>query len=265
MTNNYYKSVKTYYDEDANDFDNRYWQNPVLQIIRQSFREEVKNHPMSNILEIGFGTGLDMVHFGITHPETKVYGIDISKEMCRIAENKRVKHGLENVFIKEGVVEDIELLFPGQKFDLIYVFFGALNTVADLNETARILTNRLTKNGIMVLSFVNKYYIAGMLIELVKLRFKNAFARLRPVWGGYSPVKYLTSRCYSPREITKAFSELDVLKKRGYCILHPAWYYPNLNRRLGKIRNVLWKADNLINKTFLWKFGEYSLFVFKKR
>lgn len=220
---------------------------------------------MSHILEIGFGTGLDLVHFGITHPETKVYGIDISNEMCRIAENKRIKHSLENVFIREGIVEDIDLLFPGQKFDMIYVFFGALNTVADLHEAARILTSRLTENGIMVLSFVNKYYIAGMLIELVKFRFKYAFARLRPVWGGYSPVKYLGSRCYSPREITKAFSELEVLKKKGYSILHPAWYYPNLNRRLGKISHCLWKADHLLNRTFLWKFGEYTLFVFKKR
>lgn len=264
MTSNYYKSVKNYYDKDAADFDNRYWQNPVLQLIRQSFREEVKKYPLGRILEIGIGTGLDLVHFGLTHPGSKVYGIDISKEMCRLAENKRMDLGLENITVREGVVEDIDLLFPGQKFDMIYVFFGALNTVADLNETAGILTRKLNKSGVMVLSFVNKYYLAGMLIELVKFRFKNAFARLRPVWGGYSSVKYLPSRCYSPHEITKAFSELEVLKKKGYCIIHPAWYYPNLNRRLERIRNVLWKADQLLNKTPLWKFGEYTLFVFKQ-
>lgn len=264
MTNKYYKNVKTYYDDDAVDFDNRYWQNPVLQKIRQSFREEVKKYPLDHILEIGTGTGLDLVHFGMTHPDSKVYGIDISKEMCRLAEIKRIEHGLENIIIREGVVEDIDQLFPGQKFDMVYVFFGALNTVADLHEAARELTGKLNKNGIMVLSFVNKYYLTGMLIELVKLRFKNAFARLRPVWGGYSPVKYLPSRCYSPREITNAFSELEVLKKRGYCILHPAWYYPNLYRRLGKISNALWKVDQILNKTLLWKFGEYTLFVFQK-
>ncbi|WP_372934949.1 class I SAM-dependent methyltransferase [Mariniphaga sediminis] len=265
MTNDYYKTVKTYYDEDADDFDKRYWQNPVLQTIRQSFREEVKKHPFKNMLEIGYGTGLDMVHFAVTHPEVTVYGIDISGEMHRIATNRAKKKELERVVAVEGSVEDLERLFPGKRFDIIYVFFGALNTVSNLDETARVLKKILNKDGIMVLTFVNKYYILGMLIECIKLRFSNAFARLRPVWGGYSPVKYLPSRCYSPKEIINTFSGLDLQKKQGYSILHPAWYYHGLNRRLGRFRKWLWKADILLNNTFLWKFGEYTLFVFKMR
>ncbi len=264
MANKYYNTVKTYYDEDAGDFDERYWQNPVLQTIRQSFREEVKKHPFRNMLEIGYGTGIDLAHFGVTHPEVTVYGIDISGEMCRITKERAKKQGLENVFAAEGSVEDIERLFPETQFDMIYVFFGALNTVADLDETALILKKLIKNDGVMVLSFVNKYYILGMLIESVKLRFSHAFARLRPVWGGYSPVKYLPSRCYSPKEIVRTFSGLELLKRRGYSIVHPAWYYHGLNRRLGGIRRWLWKADILLNKTFFWKFGEYTLFVFRK-
>jgi ubiquinone/menaquinone biosynthesis C-methylase UbiE len=263
MTKNYYREVKTYYDQDAGDFDQRYWKNPVLQRIRQSFREEVKKHPFSNMLEIGYGTGLDMIHFGITHPEITVYGIDISEEMCRITTNKAEQKGLANVVAREGSVEDIERLFPGRKFEMIYVFFGALNTVSDLKEAAQILKNVLKNEGVMILSFVNKYYLAGMLIEMVKLRFSHAFARLSPVWGGYSPVKYLPSRCYSPAEVIKAFSGMELSAKKGYSLLHPAWYYHGLNQKLGKFRKLLWKADNLLTKTFLWKFGEYTLFVFK--
>lgn len=264
MTQNYYKEVKTYYDEDAWDFDKRYWENPVLQRIRQSFREEIKKHSFKNMLEIGYGTGIDMVHFGQTHTDSMIYGIDISSEMCRIATKKADEKGLKNVIPKTGSVEDIESLFPEQKFDIIYVFFGALNTVADLKETAQILKNCLHKDGVLVLSFVNKYYVAGMLIELLKLRFSHAFARLRPVWGGYSPVKYLPSKCYSPAEVTNAFSQTKLIAKKGYSILHPAWYYHGLNRKLGRFRRFLWKTDNLLDKTFLWKFGEYTLFVFKK-
>jgi ubiquinone/menaquinone biosynthesis C-methylase UbiE len=264
MTENYYREVKTYYDQDAGDFDKRYWENPVLQRIRQSFREEVKKYPFKSILEIGYGTSIDMVHFGATHPDAMVYGIDISGEMCRITSKKAAEKGLVNVDAREGSVEDIEYLFPNQKFDVIYVFFGALNTVADLMETAQILKSCLQKDGVMILSFVNKYYVLGMVIELLKLRFSHAFARLRPVWGGYSPVKYLPSRCYSPAEVIKTFNGTKLLHKQGYSILHPAWYYHGLNRKLGKFRRMLWKADNLLNKTFLWKFGEYTLFVFKK-
>ena len=50
----FYERVAEYYDTDANDFEMRYWINPVLQRIRQSFREEVKSNNFSNALEIGF-------------------------------------------------------------------------------------------------------------------------------------------------------------------------------------------------------------------
>ena len=265
MKNEYYQEVKTYYDQDAGDFDNRYWANPVLQTIRQSFREEVKRHRFQSMLEIGFGTGLDMVHFGTTHPEALVYGIDISGEMKRIAAWIVKEKKLANVFAEEGSVEDIERLFPGQKFDLIYVFFGALNTVEDLEKAAGILKTVLKPEGVMVLSFVNRYYIMGMLLEMLKLRFSNAFARLKKDWGGYSPVKHLPSHCYSPKEILKSFNGLELLKRRGYSILQPAWYYQGLNQRLWKLSKWLWKADILLNKTSCWKFGEYTLFVFKNR
>lgn len=47
MSSKYYNEVDNYYDEDANDFDMRYWSNPVLQQIRQSFREEKLNDLMA--------------------------------------------------------------------------------------------------------------------------------------------------------------------------------------------------------------------------
>ena len=83
--------------------------------------------------------GLTWCHFAVTHPEVTVYGIDISGEMRRIATNRVKKKELERVVAAEGSVEDLERLFPGKRFDIIYVFFGALNTVSNLDETARIL------------------------------------------------------------------------------------------------------------------------------
>ena len=69
MKKGLYPEVGTYYDEDAADFDSRYWKNPVLQQIRQSFREEVKRYPFKTLLEVGCGTGIDLVHFGLTYPK----------------------------------------------------------------------------------------------------------------------------------------------------------------------------------------------------
>jgi ubiquinone/menaquinone biosynthesis C-methylase UbiE len=264
MNENYYLKVESYYDSDAGDFDHRYWENPVLQKIRQSFRDEVKMHKFSSMLEIGYGTGLDILHFAVTHPESTVAGIDISEEMCKLASNRINAKNVSNAFAAKGSVEDIKTLFPGRTFDMIYVFFGALNTVEDLRKASLALQQALTPGGTMVLTFVNKYYIAGMALEMLKFRFRNAFARLRKTWGGYSPVKKLPSRCYTPSQIRTAFMELSLIKRRGYCIIHPAWFYHGLNRALGRFSPVLWKADIWLNHTPLWSLGEYTLFVFKK-
>ena len=261
---NYYQQIETYYDSDAEDFDKRYWTNFVLQRIRQDFREEVKRHRFENMLEIGYGTGIDLVHFAKTHPDVQVAGIDISGQMQKIAHAKKQAGELNNLDVEKGKVEDLEHLFPKKQFDMIYVFFGALNTVDNLGKTAEILHRFTRPGGTLVLSFVNKYYVAGILIELMKLRFRAAFSRLRPVWGGYSPSVFLPSKCYSPGEVKRAFAGFTLVRTMGYSIIHPAWYYHGLNRLLRRLHRLMWNADMLLNKTPLRKYGEYALYVFQK-
>lgn len=260
----FYQQVEKYYDGDAGDFDARYWNNPVLQRIRQDFREEVKRFHFKNMLEIGYGTGLDMVHFGVTHSDARVSGIDISGAMKDVAAEKIRQAKLANVEAHKGSVEDIGSLFPLRRFDMVYVFFGALNTVEDLTKAAGEIYKATAPGGTLVLSFVNKHYVAGMLIELMKLRFRAAFSRLRPLWGGYSPSQTLPSRCYNPAEVKRAFSSFGLIKQKGYSIIHPAWYYHRLNRMLNRFSPLLWKADILLNKSPFWSCGEYTLFVFQK-
>ena len=264
MSKTYYQQVESYYDEDAPGFDSRYWHNPVLQVIRQDFREEVKRHTYRSMLEIGCGTGLDLLHFGETHPGVRIAGIDISVGMHQIAKDRIQREKLANVKVEKAGVDEVEALFGRNQFDMVYVFFGALNTVKDLRAAANALYRVVVPSGVLVLTFVNRHYIAGMLIELLKLRFRSAFSRLKPDWGGYSPVRHLPSRCYTPAEIKKAFHAFELKKRKGYSILHPAWYYHRLNHLTRRFSRYLWKADMVLNKTLVWQFGEYTLFVFQK-
>ncbi len=260
----FYTQVERYYDGDATGFDSRYWKNPVLQRMRQDFREEAKRYPFTRMLEIGYGSGLDLVHFGKTHPGVQVSGIDISGGMQALASEKIRFSGLANVRAKKGSVEDLSRLYPGQYFDMVVVFFGALNTVEDLRKAADHIFHVTRPGGMLVLSFVNRHYVAGILIELLKFRFRAAFSRYRKSWGGYSPSQNLPSRCYGPRYIKQAFSAFHLHKKKGYSIVHPAWYYHRINQILQRFSRCLWKADVLLNKTVCWSWGEYTLFVFQK-
>ena len=259
----YYSEVGHYYDKDAVDFERRYHLNPALQRIRQSFRERVKSHPQSTVLEVGFGPGFDLVHFAEQFPEQQYYGIDISEEMVRLTQEKIDNGKFINAKVAQGSVEHLNTLFPEVKFDMIYVFFGALNTVDDLDHAMSCLRHVLKPGGRMVLTFVNKYYLAGTLIELLKGKPKNAFARWRKVWGGYSPTNYLASKCYAPGSISKKV-KLPLTYSRGYSIIYPAWYYHKLHKILpNALLQMLWSFDDAISTTKMGTFGEYMLYDFQ--
>jgi ubiquinone/menaquinone biosynthesis C-methylase UbiE len=263
----YYQKVADYYDHEACSYEERYWRNNIAQRIRQSFREEVKTHSFSKVLEIGCGTGLDTSHFGSIYPERKVYGIDIAPAMVASASDKIRDRGLKNVSVAVGTPEELDVLFPKVQFDHIYVFFGALNTVPDLGKVSRKLREKMKPEGTMVLTFVNKWYLADMLIDLIKFRFKRAFKRNREIWGGYSEVHQIESRCFSPRDIKKAFGDdFLITRTRGYSILYPAWFRPHFVARLGRrVSDFLWNADRMLSYTPAWCLGEYALYSFKAK
>jgi ubiquinone/menaquinone biosynthesis C-methylase UbiE len=264
METAYYIEISNYYDKDACNYDSRYWKNPVVQLMRQSFREEVKQFSFRSMLEIGCGTGMDLVHFGKTNPDCIIHGIDVSPEMVRLSNDKIITSGCSNIKVCKGSVEDIGNLFPGQRFDMIYIFFGSLNTVENLELAAKNLTNVLNPGGIIVLSYVNKYYLMGMLIEFIRFRFLRSFSRFKRVWGGYSRTHYLPGHCFTPGQLKTVFGNLELLHRKGYAIIHPAWFYTTINQKLGsKIRRILWSIDKVLDKTLLWRFGEYGLLVFK--
>jgi ubiquinone/menaquinone biosynthesis C-methylase UbiE len=242
----------------------RYAANELLQKIRESFRKESLPYAGKNILEIGFGPGLDLIYFSRAFPDAKIFGIDLSEEMYDQARDNIERHKLKNVLIERGSVEDISKLFPGQQFDFIYVYFGALNTVENLEMAATFLKEALCPAGHLVVTFINKYYLSLFLKNLLQGRFKKAVARLKTNWGGYSPYRFLKSRCYSYREIRAYFKGFQMIRKRGYSIVYPAWY--SFQKYQGKklLQIKLWAADKFLNKTFFWQYGEYCLYIMKK-
>lgn len=204
-TDPFYRSVSEYYDKDAGmNFEARAEVNPLLGRIRDDFRNITVRYPFGHALEIGCGPGFDVEWFASRFPDSKVTGIDISENMVNLARNRISAAGLANARIIRMDERGIPDQFGAAAFDLIYVYFGALNTVADLSQAAERIHEALAPGGHAVLTFVNKWYWREMLVQSLKLNFKVAFARLKRDWGGYSPDRHLASRCYSPAEIRKA-------------------------------------------------------------
>ena len=56
--------------------------------------------------------------------------------MVEISKSKIVQVKIDNCDIKQGSPDEISKLYPNKKFDLIFVYFGALNTVGNFKKAA---------------------------------------------------------------------------------------------------------------------------------
>lgn len=261
----FYDSVAGYYDQDVEmGFEDRAEENPLLDKIRNDFRKITTKYPFENALEIGCGPGFDVAWFAREFPNKNITGVDISPKMVGLAQKRIDQQNLDNAKVLVSDERKLTKHFKTEEFDLIYVYFGALNTVANLEFAADQIHNLLKPGGHAVLTFVNKWYLREMVVQSLKLNFSTALARLKREWGGYSIDRHLPSRCYSPQQIRKSFSDFELLERKGYSILFPAWYnfkkYLHQREKLDK----LWKKDRQLQKTRWWSGGEYTLFVFKK-
>ena len=264
-TDSFYHSVSDYYDKDADmNFEARAEVNPLLGRIRDDFRRITLKYPFGNALEIGCGPGFDVAWFAAGFPERKITGVDISGHMAGLANKRVTAGGLSNAKVFQADERSLLQLFGPASFDMVFVYFGALNTAADLGLAAGQIRELLQPGGHAVLTFVNKWYWREMFVQALKLNFRLAFARLKKEWGGYSTDRYLPSRCYSPGEIKKAFKAFQLLEKEGYSIFYPAWY--NYRKWVNNLPETdkRWKRDKSLQNSFLWSKGEYTLFVFKK-
>jgi SAM-dependent methyltransferase len=264
--NEYYADVASYFDEAAAEYEARYWANPILQRIRQTFREEVKRYPFRVALEVGCGPGIDLAHFGTIFPERSFLGVDVSPRMVELARQRIVSMALRNVRVETGSAEGASELLGPEAFDLGYVFFGALNTVESLDRVADRLYAALAPGGHLVLSFVNRWYVAEIALGLLRGRFRQAFSRLGGTWAGYGDDRRLASRCVSPREVHRAFGPAgDLIHRRGLSLTYPAWYRARMLRSLGRLGPRLWEMDRWLSRTPAWSLGEYTLYVYRKR
>jgi SAM-dependent methyltransferase len=260
----YYKEVESYYDADASlGFESRAEGNRSLERIRNDFREITVKYQFARALEIGCGPGFDVHWFAKKFPEKQFVAVDISSQMADLAQHRLDRDKITNALVIQSDERHLVELFGTGSFDLIYVYFGALNTVGNLDLAAAEIRKLLKPGGIAVVTFVNKWYLRELFVQIVKFNFRTAFARLGKVWGGYSVSRHLPSHCYTPRRVMKAFSDFTMLERKGYSIFYPPWYNDHKIRNKPVKADRLWKFDQKLQCTPLWAAGEYSLFVFQ--
>ena len=216
MDKEYNEVVAEYYDFEADSFEKRAGENHVLMTLRDDFREFTLSRNPRKMLEIGYGPGLDMTWFADRNEIEVVHGVDISPEFQRIVGSKARERGDGKIIPTLGSAEDIVEIVGENSVDMVYVYFGALNTSNSLDSVAGAISKVLKPGGSAVLTFVNRWYLFEILWNILLLRPRRAFSRLRPVWNGYSPTRSLPSYCPTAREIRRKFGTyLNPVYRKG--------------------------------------------------
>jgi ubiquinone/menaquinone biosynthesis C-methylase UbiE len=75
-------------------------------------------HPGETVLDLGSGGGIDvLLSARRVGPSGKVYGLDMTEEMLRLAGKNRDEAGASNVELLKGYIEDIPL--PASTVDVV--------------------------------------------------------------------------------------------------------------------------------------------------
>ncbi len=171
------------FDALAPGYDDDFGANPVGHWMRRRTweRMDASFPPCSSILEIGCGTGIDLVRLaGQGH---RVTAVDISPAMAAAARKKAAEHGLEErvtvlcADLNSGPLpEELDQAGP---HDGLLSNFGALNCVEDLPSLSARL-HRLVKPGAPFLAcLMTRPCPWEMLWFLLRLQPGEAFRRYR--------------------------------------------------------------------------------------
>jgi S-adenosylmethionine-diacylgycerolhomoserine-N-methlytransferase len=109
----------------------------------------LRPHAGASVLEIGCGTGRNLVLAARLHPEARFFGIDVSTEMLTSAISAISRHGLANrirVAHGDGTGFNPKNLFEIASFDHVMISYS-LSMIPDWRRVLEAATNRLKPGG----------------------------------------------------------------------------------------------------------------------
>ena len=103
--------------------------------------------PGGSVLEIGCGTGRNLIAVGKAWPEAELFGIDISEAMLETARASTAKAGVAAAFAKGDACEfDAAALFGRGTFDRVFISY-ALSMIPDWKAALVQAASRVAPGG----------------------------------------------------------------------------------------------------------------------
>jgi len=135
--------------------------------VRQAGLEKLDARPGEKVLEIGFGTGHCLVSLAQSvGPKGKVYGLDLSEGMLRVAQDNLHKAGLADR-VELTCADAMQLPYPSTTLDAIFMSFTL--ELFDTPEIPKVLAECwrvLRLGGRIVVAAVSKEDEHGLIVEI---------------------------------------------------------------------------------------------------
>ena len=142
---------RKFFDFWAKFYDYSFFIKPWLLHIQKKTVNEIKIKDNIKILDVGCGTGDSLVYLFKHNKNLKLYGLDISENMLKIAKKKLGNKAI----LKFGDVEKIP--FKSNEFDYV-INTEAFHHFPNSNLAIKEMSRVLKKSGKLIIADINFYY-----------------------------------------------------------------------------------------------------------
>lgn len=258
------------FDAAAPTYDRDFTQSRLGVWLRGMVRRYIDFSPDSRVLELGCGTGNDALW--LAWHGVRVTATDISPEMLSVTREKIAQAGMGGrVTVGHLDMNAPGDAFPGLRYDYDGVFanFGALNCVADRQQLAAFLAERVKRDGRVVLIVMGPRCPWEIGWYLLHGQPKTAFRRLRrepqyaKVGGDQTVPVWYPGPAQLRQEFATAFKHERTI---GIGTLLPPTYLDHLVDRWPKAFRLAYSIDRRLGRFFpMPQLNDHYLMVLCRR
>ena len=136
---------------------------------RDKLISQMKIQPGENVLEVGCGTGRNLIILAKKHPQANFFGLDASSAMLETAQSKIGARNLQNISLKTALADDFDFraTFGIEKpFDTIF-FSYSITMIPTWKESIGVALENLSPGrSFYIVDFYDQAGLPGWFWEI---------------------------------------------------------------------------------------------------